>query len=67
LVCKGYSQVEGVNFDETIAQVARLEDIRMFLAFASYKSIKVYQMDVKYAFLNGNLEEEVFIEQPKGF
>jgi hypothetical protein len=67
LVCKGYAQVEGVDFDETFSPVARLEAIRIFLAFASYKSIKVYQMDVKYAFLNGNLEEEVFIEQPEGF
>jgi hypothetical protein len=67
LVCKGYAQVEGVDFDETFSPVARLEAIRMFLAFASYKSIKVYQMDVKYAFLNGNMEEEVFIEHPEGF
>jgi hypothetical protein len=47
--------------------VARLEAIRMFLAFSSYKKFKVYQMDVKSTFLNGNLEEEVYIEQPKGF
>jgi len=47
--------------------ISRLESIRIFLAFASYKSINVYQMDVKFSFLNGNLEEEVFIEQPKGF
>jgi hypothetical protein len=67
LVCKGYAQVEGVDFDETFSLVARLEAIRIFLAFASYKSIKVYQMDVKSTFLNGNLEEEVFIEQPEGF
>jgi hypothetical protein len=67
LVCKGYAQVEGVDFEETFAPVARLEAIRMFLAFASYKKFKVYQMDVKSAFLNGNLEEEVYIEKPKGF
>jgi hypothetical protein len=55
LVCKGYSQVEGVDFEETFAPVARLEAIRMFLAFASYKKLKVYQMDFKSSFLNGNL------------
>jgi len=53
LVCKGYAQVEGVDFDETLSTVARLEAIIIFLEFSSYKSIKVYQMDVKYAFLNG--------------
>lgn len=47
--------------------MARLEAIRMFLAFASYKKLKVYQMDVKSAFLNGYLEEEVYTEQPEGF
>jgi hypothetical protein len=67
LVCKGYAQVEGVDYEETFAPVARLEAIRMFLAFSNYKKFKVYQMDVKSAFLNGNLEEEVYIEQPKGF
>ncbi|KAH9291102.1 hypothetical protein KI387_044673, partial [Taxus chinensis] len=58
LVCKGYAQVEGVDFKETFAPVARLEAIKMFLAFAVFKNFKVYQMDVKSAFLNGNLEEE---------
>ena len=67
LVCKGYAQVEGVEFEETFAPVARLESIRIFLAFACYKNFKVYQMDVKYAFLNEELEDEVYIEQPKGF
>ena len=57
LVCKGYAQVEGVEFEETFAPVTRLEAIRMFLAFAWYKNFKVYQMDVKSAFLNGELEE----------
>lgn len=66
LVCKGYSQVEGVDFEETFAPVARLEAIRMFLALAVYKNFKVYHMDVKSAFLNGNIEEEVYIEQPDG-
>jgi hypothetical protein len=67
LVCKGYAQVEGVDYEETFSPVARLEVIRMFLAFSSYKKFKVYQMDVKSTFLNGNLEEEVYIEQPNGF
>jgi hypothetical protein len=58
LVCKGYAQVEGIDFEETFSLVARLEAIRMFLAFACFKNFKVYQMDVKSAFLNGNLEEK---------
>ena len=67
LVCKGYAQVEGVDFEETFAASARLEVIRMFLAFASHKKLKVYQIDVKSEFLNGYLEEEVYIEKPDGF
>ncbi|KAH9296619.1 hypothetical protein KI387_040207, partial [Taxus chinensis] len=67
LVCKGYAQVEGVDFDETFVHVARMEAIRLFLAYATYKGFKVYQMDVKSTFLNGNLNEEVYIEQPDGF
>ena len=67
LVCKGYSQIEGLDYDETFAPVARMEAIRIFLAFACYHHFMVYQMDVKSAFLNGDLEEEVYMEQPKGF
>jgi len=67
LVYKGYTQQEGIDFEETFAPVARLEAIRMFLAFSSFQQIKVYQMDVKSSFLNGDLEEEVYIEQPEGF
>lgn len=67
LVCKGYAQVESIDFDETFVRVARLEAIRMFLAFASLKGFKVFQMDVKSAFLNGDLTEEVYGEQPDGF
>jgi hypothetical protein len=67
LVCKGYARIEGMDFGETFAPVARLEAIRMFLAYACHKRFKVYQMDVKLAFLNGDLSEEVFMEQPKGF
>jgi hypothetical protein len=67
LVCKGYAQIEGLDFDETFVPVARLEAIRMFLAYAFHKRFKVYQMDVKSAFLNGDLSEEVYMEQPEGF
>ena len=67
LVAKGYSQEEGIDYDETYAPVARLEAIRMFLAFTTHSNFKVYQMDVKSAFLNGELEEEVYVEQPPGF
>ena len=56
LVCKGYAQVEGINFEEKISLVEILEAIRMFLAFACYKKFKVYEMDVKFAFLNGEIE-----------
>jgi hypothetical protein len=59
--------VEGIDFEEKISHVAILEAIRMFLAFASFNNFKVYQMDVKSTFLNGDLEEEVYIEQPEGF
>ena len=57
LVCKGYAQIEGIDFEEIFALVERLEAIRMFLEFVGYKNFKVYQMDVKYAFLNKELEE----------
>jgi hypothetical protein len=67
LVCKGYAQIEGIGFEETYAPVARMEAIRLLLAYACSKNVKVYQMDVKSAFLNGELEEEVYIEQPEGF
>ncbi|KAL8119211.1 hypothetical protein AgCh_016649 [Apium graveolens] len=67
LVAKGYSQQEGIDYDETFAPIARLEAIRIFLAYATHKKFKVFQMDVKSAFLNGELEEEVYVEQPLGF
>jgi hypothetical protein len=57
LVCKRYSQVEGIDFEENFTPVSRLEAIRMFLAFACFRNFKSYQMDVKSAFLNGTLEE----------
>jgi hypothetical protein len=67
LVAKGYSQVEGLDFDETYAPVDRLESIRTLLAYATYHSFKLYQMDVKSVFLNGLIKEEVYVEQPPGF
>ena len=63
MVCKGYAQVEGQDFDEAFAPVARLKTIKMFVAYSSHKNFKVYQMDVKSTFLNGDLEEEVYMEQ----
>jgi hypothetical protein len=67
LVCKRYAQIEGLDFYETFVPVARLEAIRIFLAYACHKRFKVYQMDVKSDFLNGDLSEEVYMEQPKCF
>ncbi|KAJ9541622.1 hypothetical protein OSB04_028128 [Centaurea solstitialis] len=67
LVAKGYRQQEGIDYDETFAPVARLEAIRMFLAYAAYKDFTVFQMDVKTAFLYGHLKEEVYVAQPEGF
>ncbi|GJS08038.1 retrovirus-related pol polyprotein from transposon TNT 1-94 [Tanacetum coccineum] len=67
LVAQGYNQQEGIDYDETFAPVARLEAIRIFLAFATYMNLIVYQMDVKSAFLNGKLKEEVYVKQPPGF
>ena len=67
LVAKGYNQEEGIDFDETFAPVARLEAIRLLLAFACFMDFKLFQMDVKSAFLNGFIEEEVYVEQPPGF
>ena len=67
LVAQGYNQQEGIDFTETFAPIARLEAIRILLAFTSHKNIKLYQMDVKSAFLNGFIEEEVFVKQPPGF
>ena len=67
LVAKGFSQVEGLNFGETFAPVARLEAIRILLAYSSHHNIKLYQMDVKSAFLNGIINELIYVEQPPGF
>nr|GEV96878.1 hypothetical protein [Tanacetum cinerariifolium] len=67
LVARGYRQEEGIDFEESFAPVARLEAIRIFLAYAAHKNMVVYQMDVKTAFLNCNLREEVYVSQPDGF
>nr|GEV44460.1 retrovirus-related Pol polyprotein from transposon TNT 1-94 [Tanacetum cinerariifolium] len=67
LVAVGYSQQEGIDYDETFAPVARIEAIRLFLAYATHKDFTVFQMDVKTAFLNEILKEEVYISQPPGF
>jgi hypothetical protein len=66
-VAKGYPQVKGLDFGETYAPVARFESIRILLAYATYHGFKLYQMDVKSAFLNGPTKEEVYVEQPPGF
>ncbi|GKA73736.1 retrovirus-related pol polyprotein from transposon TNT 1-94 [Tanacetum coccineum] len=67
LVAKGYSQREGINFEESFAPVAQLEAVRLFVAYAAHKSFLIYQMDVKTAFLNGPLKEEVYVNQPDRF
>ena len=67
LVAQGYTQVEGLDFGETYDSVARMEAIRILLAYACAHNIKLYQMDVKSAFLNGYINEEVYVEQPLSF
>ena len=65
-MAQGYTQIEGINFEETFAPVARLEAIRITLAFASYKRFQTFSNGCS-AFLNGFIEEEVYVEQPPGF
>jgi len=67
LVSRSYTQIEGIDFEETFAPVARLEAMRMTLAFASFKDFKLFQMDVKSVFSNDFIEEKVYVEQPPGF
>nr|GFC08908.1 Gag-Pol polyprotein [Tanacetum cinerariifolium] len=67
LVAKGYAQEEGIDFEESFAPVARLEAVWIFVAYAAHKSFPIYQVDVKMAFLNGPLKEEVYVAQPDGF
>jgi len=67
LMAKGYNQEEGIDFGETYALVARLEAVRLLLAYACMNGFKLHQMDVKSAFLNGYIDEEVYVSQPPGF
>jgi len=67
LVAKGYNQEENIDFGETYAPVARLEAVRLLLAYACMNGFKLQQMDVKSAFLNGYIDEEVYVSQPLGF
>nr|GFC31458.1 retrovirus-related Pol polyprotein from transposon TNT 1-94 [Tanacetum cinerariifolium] len=67
LVVGGYRQEEGVDFKKSFTSVARMEAIRIFLAYVSHKSFSVFQMDVKIAFLHGSLKEDVYVCQPEGF
>nr|GEU41463.1 putative ribonuclease H-like domain-containing protein [Tanacetum cinerariifolium] len=67
LVAKGYAQEKGIDFEESFASVARLEAVRIFVAYAAHKSFTIYQMDVRTDFLNGPLKEEVYVAQPDGF
>ncbi|GKF34535.1 retrovirus-related pol polyprotein from transposon TNT 1-94, partial [Tanacetum coccineum] len=67
LVAKGYAQEEGIDFEESFAPVARLEAVWIFVLYVAHKSFLLYQMDIKTAFLNGSLKEEVYVSQPDGF
>ncbi|GJZ45652.1 retrovirus-related pol polyprotein from transposon TNT 1-94 [Tanacetum coccineum] len=67
LVAKGYNQQEAIDFEESFAPVARLEAVRLFVAYDAHKSFSIYQMDIKTTFLNGPLKEEVYVNQPDGF
>nr|GEU50534.1 retrovirus-related Pol polyprotein from transposon TNT 1-94 [Tanacetum cinerariifolium] len=67
LVVRGYRQEEGIDFEKSFAPVARMEAIRIFLAYDAHKSFTVFQMDVKIAFLHGTLKEDVYVCQPEGF
>jgi len=67
LVAKGYNQEEDIDFGETYAPVARLEAVRLLLTYACLKGFRLHQMDVKSAFLNGFIDEEVYVSQPLGF
>ena len=67
LVAQGYTQVEGMDYGETYAPVARLESIPILLVYANHHDITLYQMDIKSGFLNGEIEEKVYVKQPPGF
>ncbi|GJT60680.1 retrovirus-related pol polyprotein from transposon TNT 1-94 [Tanacetum coccineum] len=67
LVAKGYQQEEGIDFEESFTPVARIEAIRIFISIVATKNMTIYQMDIKTAFLNGELREVVYVSQPEGF
>ena len=67
LVAKGYTQKEEIDYEETFSPVAMLKSIRILLSIAAYYDYEIWQMNVKTAFLNGNLEEEIYMMQPEGF
>lgn len=67
LVANGYSQQKGLDYTETYAHVVKFEAIQIFISFATYSKIKLYQMDIKSVFLNGDIKAEVYMEQPPGF
>ena len=67
LVAKGYSQTLGVDYDETFSPVAKIKSIRVLLALVAFHDYEIWQMDVKTAFLNGKLAEDVYMSQPEGF
>ncbi|CAA0830762.1 cysteine-rich RLK (RECEPTOR-like protein kinase) 8, partial [Striga hermonthica] len=66
-VAKGYTQKEGIDYEETFSPVAMLKSIRILLAVAAHMDYKIWKMDVKTAFLNGNLDEDIYMQQPEGF
>ena len=67
LVAKGFTQTQGVDFDETFSPVTMIKSIRILLAIVTYYDYEIWQMDVKTAFLNGHLSEDVYMVQPEGF
>ena len=67
LVIKGYKQKEGLDYFDTYSPVTRISSIRMLIAIAAIHNLEIHQMDVKIAFLNGDLDEEIYMEQPEGF
>jgi hypothetical protein len=67
LVVKGYAQIVGIDYDEVFAPVARLDTVRLLIALATHKGWEMHHLDVKSAFMNDELQEEVFVHQPAGF